>query len=85
MLYRLVLSHKKLLILATLLSVVSALSGIGIISLVNAEIENVSNPDSDVIRGLTIFFAALAGFLTFSVISQYILTKLSVQIMVSIR
>ncbi|MCF2907159.1 cyclic peptide export ABC transporter [Pseudoalteromonas sp. DL2-H2.2] len=85
MLYRLVLSHKKLLILATLLSVVSALSGIGIISLVNAEIENVSNPDSDVLRGLAIFFAALTGFLTFSVISQYILTKLSVQIMVSIR
>jgi putative ATP-binding cassette transporter len=85
MFYRLVLLHKKLLIIATLLSVVSALFGISIISLVNSEIEQVSDPSSDAIKGLMIFFATLTAFLTFSVISQYILTKLSVQIMVSIR
>ncbi len=82
---KLLLLHKKTVIAATLFSVISALAGIAVISLINLEIEHIGKANADFYQGLGLFLLALGAFLLAGVISQYILTTLSVRVMVSIR
>lgn len=82
---KLLLLHKKTLLLATLLSVLSALAGIAVISQVNTEIGRLGGGSTTWAGGVTVFLALLAGFLCTGVLSQYMLTRLSVRVLVSIR
>lgn len=75
MLFELIKRYKWLFVLATSLSIVSALLSIGIISLLSKDVTRLST-GSELHLSVGLFFAAMAGVILFGTASQYILSRL---------
>lgn len=76
MVLQLIKQYKWSLILATGLSIASALFSISVMVLLNKEIAALDNSDG-VAESIYLFFLALAGLGIFGILSQYILSRLS--------
>lgn len=85
MVYGIIYKYRWLIVLATALSVCSAVSGIGIMLLINSEVSNIGESAQGIENGLLVFFVSLSLLLFFGLLSQYILTRLSSTVVSSLR
>lgn len=85
MLLNLLNRYKLMILLASLLSMLSAISGIGIMALVNDQLADINNGVASFKLGLTLLIGGIFTLIIFGVVSQYILTRLSASIVVKLR
>lgn len=85
MLFELVKKYKWVIILASLLSMLSAVSGMGVMALVNDQLADINNGVANFKQGLTLLLFGILALVVFGVFSQYILTRLSASIVTKLR
>jgi len=78
-------SYKWLIALAILLSVASAVAGVAIITLIEAQVSALSDNTGGELKSVVLFGVAIVAVVVFGIYSQYILTKLSAIVVFDVR